>query len=405
MNLLNLVQEIPERPRLHGSAIVFDSFRFPHDKRWHLPDHMTEKVVTDYFMNANKEVLDRLKSMDCDLMDPIESWLHIYGVIHMYWHFEDMFQTRESLQLPQIPIYKSIDVDLVQENGAYPGDVEVDCGGWWNLGCRPTDPWVFDAEKWAHRVRVRKFKIAKASVTNAEYSKFVQAGGYFNEKLWSFEGWNWREQTKIEAPKYWKFGKLNGQGSECWYVHMNGMDDVLHPHRPVIHVNYHEAEAYCVWAKRRLPTEAEWEAAACGATKSGKQLSEDEVLLYPWGKADFVDDHWKFSNLDARVGRVVDVNAYPQGDSKCGCRQMMGNVWEWTCTTLYPFPGFQPDFPYRENAAPFFGRPKLNKGGAWPTSGLIARNKTEHGIGQSCKQILLGFEHVHLIKHLKGKEK
>ena len=70
----------------------------------------------------------------------------------------------------------------------------------------------------------------------------------------------------------------------------------------------------------------------------------------------------------------VDVGAFPQGDSAFGCRQMLGNVWEWTASSFYPFPGYSVDFPYKEYSAPWFGYRKVLKGGAWATRSRLANN-------------------------------
>src|SRR6185436_7010507 len=110
------------------------------------------------------------------------------------------------------------------------------------LGAKRVGSFVFDNEKWAHEVAIAPFRIAKAVVSNAQYLAFVDAGG--------------------AAPRYWK--KEGGQ----WLQRRFDAWLPLRPDEPVRHVNWHEAQAYCAWAKRRLPSEAEWECAnarlACG---------------------------------------------------------------------------------------------------------------------------------------------
>ncbi len=80
------------------------------------------------------------------------------------------------------------------------------------------------------------------------------------------------------------------------------------------------------------------------------------------------------ANLDGRRGGCVDVAAFAAGDSAFGCRQMAGNVWEWTSSAFYPFPGYVVDLPYREYSAPWFGYRKVLKGGAWATRYRLAYN-------------------------------
>ena len=119
----------------------------------------------------------------------------------------------------------------------------------------------------------------------------------------------------------------------------------------------------------RLPTEIEWEVAALGIPSADGGLASKK-RRYPWGDTAPTDVH---ANLDGRALGCIDVAALPDGDSAFGCRQMIGNVWEWTADVFQPFPDFSPDV-YKEYSTDLFGITKVLRGGAWPT-----RSRMIHG--------------------------
>jgi iron(II)-dependent oxidoreductase len=164
----------------------------------------------------------------------------------------------------------------------------------------------------------------------------------------------------------------------AWHVRRYDAVVPLPPHQPVIHVSADEADAYCRWAGRRLPTEAEWELAA----------STPDKRRYPWGDAAPASHH---ANLDGRAGGPVDVAAHPDGDSAYGCRQMFGNVWEWTSTRFAAYPGFVVD-PYKEYSAPWFASPhRVLRGGCWATRARLLRNTWRNFYPPHRRDVLAGF--------------
>ena len=153
---------------------------------------------------------------------------------------------------------------------------------------------------------------------------------------------------------------------------------------PVIHVSWYEAEAYCNWAGQRLPTEAEWEVAA-SAEPEANGLS-DRRRHFPWGDDPPTAER---ANLDWGSG-LVEVGAHASGDSAFGCRQMIGNVWEWTADNFSPYPGFIID-PYKEYSKPWFGTHKVLRGGCWATRSLLIRNSWRNFYTPDRRDVWAGF--------------
>jgi formylglycine-generating enzyme required for sulfatase activity len=173
-----------------------------------------------------------------------------------------------------------------------------------------TDNRLDDFEKPAHRVTVQSFYLDVTEVTCIEYEKFVKATGH-------------------KAPPTWVNGSYpSGTGKT-----------------PVTGVDWYDANAYAEWAKKRLPTEEEWEFAARGF----------ESRRYPWG------DEWRTSAAnagDSTVKGLVDVASYPEGKTSAGVMDMIGNAWEWTASSLQPYPnGRLPTLPDKND--------KVIRGGSW----------------------------------------
>jgi iron(II)-dependent oxidoreductase len=195
-------------------------------------------------------------------------------------------------------------------------------------------------------------------VTNGEFKQFVEDNGYSRSELWTTYGWRWRCGANAEHPVYW-CGEGNGGWLRRNFDEWVALDERL----PVIHVNWHEADAYCRWAGRRLPTEAEWEVAASAAPVGHKRA-------FPWGNTSPTPER---ANLDSRALGCIPADALPAGDSAFGCRQMIGNVWEWTASDFQPYPGFVPG-PYKEYSEPWFENHKVLRGGCWATRSHLIRN-------------------------------
>jgi len=164
---------------------------------------------------------------------------------------------------------------------------------------------AFDNEAPLHRVYLHAFALASHPVTNAEYAAFIADGGYRRPELWLSEGWDWVNANGIVAPLY-----RDDAGSESRQFTLHGMLPV-EPDAPVCHVSLFEADAYARWADARLPTEAEWEAAAAPAPIDGHFLEDG------------------------------DYHPRPASSNGAGLSQLFGDVWEWTQSAYAPYPGFR----------------------------------------------------------------
>ncbi len=227
---------------------------------------------------------------------------------------------------------------------------------------------------------VAPFKIARAAVTNAEFAAFIDDGGYLAQGIWSPQGWIWRTKSGAQHPIYWQ------RGDGGWLRRHFDKIVPMEPHEPAVHITWYEAEAFCTWANRRLPSEAEWELAA-SSEPSGGGIG-DVKRRYPWGDK---EPEPELANLDAKLNGCADVGAFAEGDSAFGCRQMIGNVWEWTASPFYPFPGYVIDFPYKEYSAPWFGYRQVLKGGSWGTRRRFAYNTQRNFFQPYRNDIFAGF--------------
>ncbi len=355
--------------RLPNADGMYNSSTVAHDVRWDLPLPSRQGTL-DYMARVQDAMMRRLAG---ERASEQESALYLLTIFHEDMHDEAFTYTRQTLGYPA-PEFAAAPAIADAEAGPLAGDVSV-TGGTLQLGSPPEAPFVFDNEKWAHPVMVAPFRIARAAVTNAEFAEFVADGGYRRRALWSDEGWRWREAARAEHPVYWR---REGDG---WMERRFDGEQELLPHRPVIHVSWHEVNAWCRWAGRRLPSEAEWEFAA--ATEPGAAGK----LRYPWGDAAPTARH---ANLDGFALGTVDVAACAEGDSAWGCRQMLGNVWEWTASQFEPFPGFSPDA-YEDYSVPSFGSRKVLRGGTWATRGRMINNTYRNFFPPERRDVLAGF--------------
>jgi iron(II)-dependent oxidoreductase len=353
---------------------LFDSIHIAHDTRWDLP--LPSLPDTYAYMSG---VLDRVRGhLEHDGPDPERDYLTQYAVFHEDMHTEAFTYTRQTLGYPAPAI--ELALDPTWDAGLLPGDVQIP-GGEFRLGAEPGSGFVFDNEKWAHPVEVRPFRIARTAVSNADFAAFVEEGGYRREALWDPEGWTWRRESGLEHPVYWR------RGAEDWEQRRFDHWEPLAPNAAIIHVSWYEARAWCRWADRRLPTELEWEVAAASETTADGTTLAPTKRRYPWGDAP--PDPTR-ANLDGGALGTIDVGALPAGDSAFGCRQMIGNAWEWTDTVFGPYPGFTPDM-YADYSQPLFGETRVLRGGGWATRSRLIRNTWRNYYGPGRNDVFAGF--------------
>ena len=207
----------------------------------------------------------------------------------------------------------------------------------------------YDDEYPQHVVYLDGYWIDQTEVTNEMFSSFVEATGYETDS--EYERRNvkhWNSQTgKYESSTRADWAHPQGLSSD-----LSGLED-----HPVVHVSWNDAQAYCAWAGRRLPTEAEWEKAARG----------ENGQTYPWGN-DIPSS--SLANYGYNEKSTTEVGSFPAGASPYGALDMAGNVWEWVADWY----GAYPSGPETNPQGPAIGEYRGLRGGSWNMSVDLIRS-------------------------------
>jgi len=229
-----------------------------------------------------------------------------------------------------------------------------------------------------HRVSLDAFYIDKYEVTNARFQQFVQATGHRTQAEREGSGYVFtREKSEQVKGANWRAPR--GPGSSIASLEQH----------PVVQVSHEDAKAYCAWAGKRLPTEAEWEKAARGT----------DGRSYPWGNqfdgrlANFCDTNceykWKDSAANDGYRYTAPVGSYEGGKSPYGAYDMAGNVWEWVADWFDE--NYYRDSPARNPQGPASGEQAVLRGGGWYTDALHVRAPTRARCAPADRSNLLGF--------------
>jgi len=366
-----LVRDVGGRePVRQDIDALYDAFKHPRRDRPALP-LLGPSEARRYVATVRDKVLDVLDHTRLEGL-PLVDRGFAFGMIvqHEQQHDETMLAThqlRAGAPVLDAPPPRAPAVPVT-------GEVLVP-GGPFTMGTS-TEPWALDNERPAHVVDVPAYFIDRAAVTNAQYAAFIEAGGYDDPRWWSAAGWEHRQAAGLSAPSHWQ---RDGDG---WAARVFGRTERIVADEPVVHVCYHEAEAYAAWAGKRLPTEAEWEKAARHDPATGRSRR------YPWGDDPPAPSH---ANLGQRHLRPAAAGAYPAGASPLGVTQLIGDVWEWVSTGFHGYPGFVA-FPYREYSEVFFGDEyRVLRGGSFGTDRSACRGTFRNWDYPIRRQIFSGF--------------
>jgi gamma-glutamyl hercynylcysteine S-oxide synthase len=310
------------------SDALFNSSLIGHHQRWKL-SLPTEDELEEYLDQSLKHTLIKLTEMDEDKNAHNHSSLLYFFRLALYhedMHAEaahysinhyvhemgiDPLATGHLIQELQADMQRSLFADYLSlgnvKTSPSPDRLYVQTREH-QFGAQGEKGFAFDNELAAFVQSVEAFSIDARPVSVSDYLAFIQSDGYHKPQYWSDVGWAWKSQQQAELPRFHRL--IEGQLERC----CSGKWVCLPPASPIVHVTAYEAEAWCAWAGKRLPTEHEWTVAVT-----------DHPESFVWGQ-----------------------------------------VWEWTQSEFAPFPGFVAH-PYRDYSQPWFTGHRVLKGASFAT--------------------------------------
>ncbi len=320
----------PQYSYLFNSYYVQAGERYPRPRRG-LVTRPTVREVYEYRAEVDRRMEALLESEDDETVGRVAALVEL-GLHHEQQHQELILtDLKHAFSFnPLFPVYQPRTVSEV------PAPPKM---GWigFEAGVREIghsgQGFCFDNEMPRHRVFCEAFQLADRLVTNAEYLRFMEDGGYRRPELWLNEGWQTAADQQWDSPLYWR------RVDSGWHSFTLSGFRPVEPSEPVCHVSHFEADAYARWAGARLPTEQEWEVAADGLAPRGN-LAET-CNFHP-----------------------VAAEASAEG----GFSQLFGDVWEWTQSSYLGYPGYRPmEGALGEYNGKFMSRQVVLRGGSCAT--------------------------------------
>jgi 5-histidylcysteine sulfoxide synthase/putative 4-mercaptohistidine N1-methyltranferase len=317
-------------------------------------DWPTRRAVKEYRDKARELVDGLIRCLPINLPINWENpfWAIMMGIEHERIHLET-----SSVLIRQLPIDKVVKHpfwDICREAGEPPqNDLISVPGGRVALGKSDAHPlYGWDNEYGVHQAEVAGFKASQFLVSNREFLAFVEAGGYRDQQWWTEEGWSWRNFKEAEHPLFW----VKGHGPEGSWGLRTMLEIIDLPWNWPVEVNQLEAKAFCNWKAAqkglpiRLPSEDEW-------TRLRDIADIPDQPYWDTAPGNINLEHWSSS--------------CPVDRFRCGAfYDVIGNVWQWTETPIYPFHGFKIHPWYDDFSTPTFDtRHNLIKGGSWISTG------------------------------------